>query len=85
MTLHAGLTYSIIVQSFSLIPLTVFEFTPVETEYDNNNNNNKKEKMKIAIMNVRLYLGGYLCKFNHTSGKHAYRQWLLGGGDKGRF
>ena len=30
-------------------------------------------------------LGGYLCKFNHTSGKHAYRQWLLGGGEKGRF
>ena len=25
MTLHAGLTYSIIVQSFSLIPHTVFE------------------------------------------------------------
>ena len=48
MTLHAGLTYSIIVQSFSRIPLTV---TLVETEYDNNNNNDnnnnkKKKKMK---------------------------------------
>ena len=37
MTLHAGLRYSIIVQSFSLIPLTVFLVMLVKTEKDNDN------------------------------------------------
>ena len=65
MTLHAGLSLCKVSASYLLRFLS-------ETEYDdNNNNNNKMAKMNFC---------GYLCKFNHTSGKHAYRQWLLGGG-----
>ena len=81
----AGLRYSFIVQSFSLIYTSYgFGVTPAETEKDNNNKKKMMKNCKNELL-IIIYLGGYLCKFNHTSGKHAYRQWLLGGCEKGWF